>query len=275
MKNKTTAALLAFFLGYLGGHRFYLGQVGLGILYLLFCWTPIIWITAFIDFIAFLSMSDQSFDMKYNAQYAGYQRPYAQQQPTVIVNNNMGGNTMNQPFSQQPYQQTRPQQQPQTNRQNAPQHTQRSSSQASDKDPFEKAGDQKYRDYSFEEAMVDYRKSLNVKPTNPRIHFKMACLYSIQEQTEQALFHLDKAVEQGYHKIDRILEHDHLAFLRTQPQFEKFKENGYRLVKQLPQQSSLGLTDEIFVQLERLAEMRDKGIINDEEFQAQKSKLLG
>src|SRR5262249_50224545 len=33
VKNRTTAFLLTFFLGGVGAHRFYLGQVGLGILY--------------------------------------------------------------------------------------------------------------------------------------------------------------------------------------------------------------------------------------------------
>lgn len=69
MKNKITAAILAFFLGGIGIHRFYLGQAGLGIVYLLFCWTFIPSFVAFIDFISFLLMSDQSFDRKYNYQY--------------------------------------------------------------------------------------------------------------------------------------------------------------------------------------------------------------
>lgn len=34
-KSKTTAALLCFFLGELGVHRFYAGKIGTGILYLL------------------------------------------------------------------------------------------------------------------------------------------------------------------------------------------------------------------------------------------------
>lgn len=39
MKSKTTAIVLCFFLGGFGIHRFYLGQTGLGILYLIFFWT--------------------------------------------------------------------------------------------------------------------------------------------------------------------------------------------------------------------------------------------
>ena len=66
MKNKSTAAILAFFLGGIGVHRFYLNQIGLGFLYLLFCWTFIPAIIAFIDFIIFLTMGEGSFNEKYN-----------------------------------------------------------------------------------------------------------------------------------------------------------------------------------------------------------------
>ena len=59
------AALFAFFLGAFGAHKFYLGQIGLGVLYLVFCWTMIPAIVAFIEFILFLVMSDVDFDRKY------------------------------------------------------------------------------------------------------------------------------------------------------------------------------------------------------------------
>ncbi|MCC9138771.1 NINE protein [Pontibacter silvestris] len=66
MKNKTTAALLAFFLGGFGAHFFYLGKAGRGVLCILFFWTLIPAIIAFIDFIRFLTMSDYDFNVKYN-----------------------------------------------------------------------------------------------------------------------------------------------------------------------------------------------------------------
>ena len=60
-----TAALLAFFLGGLGAHKFYLGKVGQGFLYLIFCWTFIPAIVAFIEFFIYLSTSDEDFARKY------------------------------------------------------------------------------------------------------------------------------------------------------------------------------------------------------------------
>jgi TM2 domain-containing membrane protein YozV len=64
-KSRVATALFALLLGGFGGHKFYLGQVGLGIVYLIFCWTFIPAIIAFIEFILFLTMSDEAFDQKY------------------------------------------------------------------------------------------------------------------------------------------------------------------------------------------------------------------
>jgi TM2 domain-containing membrane protein YozV len=66
MKSKIVAALLAFFLGGFGIHKFYLGEGVAGVIYLLFCWTLIPGIIAFFEFIGLLLTSDQVFDAKYN-----------------------------------------------------------------------------------------------------------------------------------------------------------------------------------------------------------------
>ncbi|MCC7266794.1 MAG: NINE protein [Caulobacteraceae bacterium] len=64
-KNRVLAIVLALLLGGIGVHKFYLGRVGWGILYLLFCWTFIPALIAFIEAIVYLTMSDEAFAAKY------------------------------------------------------------------------------------------------------------------------------------------------------------------------------------------------------------------
>lgn len=65
-KNRVTAGLLAILLGNVGVHKFYLGQTGMGILYLVFCWTFVPAIIGIIEGITYLTMSDQAFAEKYH-----------------------------------------------------------------------------------------------------------------------------------------------------------------------------------------------------------------
>lgn len=79
MKSKTVAALLAFFLGDFGIHRFYLGDTGIGLAFLipslfgLLTWfigigwviLILVWIASCVDFIIILCTD---FDAKYNKQ---------------------------------------------------------------------------------------------------------------------------------------------------------------------------------------------------------------
>jgi TM2 domain-containing membrane protein YozV len=65
-KSKIAAGLLALFVGGLGIHKFYLGQGGWGVLYLLFCWTFIPSIIAFFEAIILLTMNEDRFDEKFN-----------------------------------------------------------------------------------------------------------------------------------------------------------------------------------------------------------------
>lgn len=64
-RSKLAAALFALFLGGLGIHKFYLGQVGWGVVYLVFCWTFIPSLVGLIEGILFLVMSEDEFVRKY------------------------------------------------------------------------------------------------------------------------------------------------------------------------------------------------------------------
>ena len=66
MKDKTTAAILAFLLGGVGAHKFYLGKIAQGFVYLIFFWTFIPAIISFFEFIIYLSMDTEKFNQKYN-----------------------------------------------------------------------------------------------------------------------------------------------------------------------------------------------------------------
>lgn len=83
MKSKTTAAILALFLGGLGIHRFYLDQPGRGVLCLFFCWTFIPAVIGFIDFLWLLTMHENSFNLKFNTTYHSMPANHA----NIIVNN--------------------------------------------------------------------------------------------------------------------------------------------------------------------------------------------
>lgn len=76
MKSKSVTAVLTFFFGVFGVHRFYLKQYGIGMLYILVSLIAyfsteevylILGLIVIADFIAFLIMSEHTFNLKYNS----------------------------------------------------------------------------------------------------------------------------------------------------------------------------------------------------------------
>ncbi|MEM6318341.1 MAG: NINE protein [Bacteroidota bacterium] len=260
MKDKTLTGLLALFLGTLGVHRFYLGQTKLGVLYLILLFTGISAILGLIDAVLFLTMDQEKFDDKYNN---------------------------NEYFDRPPRRRTSPQQrrnshpkyidhrkQSRDPRRNAP--------VVRKKNPYKLSGIQKYKDYDFEGAIADFKKALAVDGKDIAVHFNLACAYSITEQADKALYHLDSAVKNGFVDFDKIKEHDALAYLRIQDEFEAFEKNGFCLDEpQAPVQATapeanedLSISTDLLEQIKKLGELREKGFLTEEEFSAQKKRLL-
>lgn len=86
MKSKTAAALWAFFLGGLGAHKFYLGRPGMGLVYMLFCWTGIPSLIAFFEFFGLVLMSEQAFNAAYNNVALGGTGAAVTQSQNIVVN---------------------------------------------------------------------------------------------------------------------------------------------------------------------------------------------
>jgi TM2 domain-containing membrane protein YozV len=70
MKDKNTAAILALFMGGIGVHKFYLGRIGAGIIYLIFSLTFIPAVLGLIDFFVLALMDQDEFNRRYNGTYA-------------------------------------------------------------------------------------------------------------------------------------------------------------------------------------------------------------
>ncbi len=64
IKSKVVAGLLGIFLGGIGAHKFYLGKIGMGILYVCLCWTGIPAVVGCIEGIIYLCSNDENFQLK-------------------------------------------------------------------------------------------------------------------------------------------------------------------------------------------------------------------
>ena len=299
MKDKYIAAILAFFFGVFGVHRFYLGQKGLGILYLILFFTGISMLLGLIDSIVFLSMDRDDFDMKYNSQrmYPDHRR-YDTDFSREERRNNY--RTQERTLRQQRRIERREniRQRPQAQAQPRPirPHAQQGTTPDRRNNPFKISGIQKYKEFDYEGAIEDFKKALAIHPTDVAVHFNLACSYSLNEEKENAFFHLSKTVELGFVDFKKIQEHDALAYLRIQDEFDAFKQKGYRLnppsPPQLPEtpvvekekeesapapepkEDLLSKNSVLLDQIKRLGELREKGLLTNDEFEAQKKKLL-
>lgn len=258
MRKKGIAGLFALTMGVFGLHHFYLNNRKRGIFYfaatvVLFAMSvnkdaPIIAImglVATIDALVLFSMPREEFDQKYNSVAMQAQRVRHQAYPV-----------------RRPVERALP-----------------------PANPYKASGLQKFKEYDYEGAIEDFKKALDNQYGDPAVHFNLACAYSLCERPDPAFFHLTKAVHFGFVDFDKIESHQALAYLRTLPEFSEFVKNGYQrfsatstLAKEeLPLETSAQIKKEepLLDQIKRLSELRNKGILTEEEYVVQTKKVLG
>ena len=227
---------------------------------------------AFIDSILFFVMPNEEFDKKYN------------QEPGKIRKSSIEGRFRTEGYVKTKYSGGRP-----------------AAKKAFD-DPHKRMGIERFRDFDYLGAIESFQKSLNQNYESPSTHFNLACAYSKLELPKDAFFHLEKAVEFGFDAFDKIHKHQALAYLRTHIDFDSFVKNEYKVISALPQPGmdqkefvrvesqveepfeKLELkdpeplpennTNNLLDQLLALGELKEKGLLTAEEFNAQKQKLL-
>lgn len=275
-KNKVTAAMLAFFLGSVGAHKLYLGKTGGFIWFVILLMMsmsigfPITTILGVIHGAKLLNMTDQTFDKMYNKGYAAPSKG---------------------PLETRRSQQMERYEQVSDNRQRQPSFRKPTPTASAKANPYKNSGIKKYKDFDLADAIIDFNKGLEISPNDIALHFNIACAYSLTENKSKAYHHLSKAVSLGLQDVERILSHDDLAFVRIQPEFDGFRSAGFRVnpfetksesIQSQPSTPSVApvemaqemLDDTLLAQLNKLSELRKKGILSDDEFNFERKRLL-
>ncbi len=142
------------------------------------------------------------------------------------------------------------------------------------KNPLKNSGLAKFKEYDYDGAIDDFKKALTISPDDIALHFNLAAAYSLTENKDSAFQHLDNAVRLGFKDFDKINSHDALAYLRIQEEYDAFRDNGFRLAQGAAKKKNPGLDSNLLDQLNRLQDLRERGVLTEAEFETQKGKLL-
>jgi len=230
-KEKDVAGILALIFGFAGLHRFYLGQRGRGILYLMLIFTGISAILGLIDAFTIFSMDSKTFDLKYNRnllKVTPRKDPSSQQGKAFKTN-------------------------------------------LEERNPHIQSGKVKFLAYDYDGAIIDFQRAVEHDPRSIAAHFNLACAYSLNEMPQKCLFHLERAVQYGFDDFEKIKSHEALAFIRIQPAFGEFARRGFRFSETTQEAIPLKTS----ASLEKLEELRLKGLLTEEEYMVQKMKMQG
>ncbi len=257
-RKKYVAGVLALTLGMWGAHRFYLGNRFFGVLYFIAFFVLLaitieeggaflapLAILAVIEGILLFVMPQSEFDVKYNSGIPSK----GEKKRTTKAEKKRNGET-----------------------------TQGRKSRGSYliKDAFIA-----YRSGNYEQARKSFEDALQYDYNDPQTHFMLACCYSVAKDQKQAYFHLASAVDFGFQEFEEIYHNEALAWLRSQPDFDFFVQNGYRQLAHLTVPKPDLLDEKSYYDttlLDRIAdlgELLERGVITKDDFELQKKELLG
>ena len=164
------------------------------------------------------------------------------------------------------------------------------------KTTYKTEGIKRFKEYDYEGAIDCFTQVLDIDRTDVAAHFNLACAHSLIENTDQSIYHLDQAVKNGFNDFQKIRTHDALAYVRIQDEFEAFSARGFRLTEQnvkvtedkkveeivpsappqveAPKPDLLQSTPDLLDQLQKLGDLKERGLLSEEEFVKEKKRLL-
>jgi len=273
--NRIIAGLLAFIGGTFGVHKFYLGDIGGGIFYIfLFFITikffPVTLVLGIIEALKLFNMDPEAFDKKYNQGATGRSKRFqGKNRPQYRRDRERSNGNRNARVRSN------------GNNRNAPPRSRYSPKRNTilKRNPFKASAMEKYKEFDLEDAIVDFNKALKLAEQDPEIHFYLAAVYSLSENKDKAFKHIELAVKYGFKEPEKIETFEDLAYMRIQDDFEAFRDNGYKITLATESKKETitedVLEDDILLsQLNKLDELRKRGLISNEEFQIEKEKLI-
>ncbi len=263
--------MLAFFTGFLGIQFLYLRKPGFFVLFLLLSLITASILPTIVGFIhgfSLLNMSDHEFDRKYNRDFKPYHNDHIDRRREQQMKSYQEDYKKPQSAGRVPNLKPQSQEEAKINL-------------------LKKNGIKKYKNFDINEAIEDFKQALNLAPKDPALHFNLACSYSLNEQKELAYHHLGQSVAFGLKDVDRILQHDDLAFVRIQPEFDAFRKSGFinhpikiqNHEEKATKTERMGyndapMQDALLSQINQLSELRKKGVLSEEEFLFERKKIL-
>lgn len=132
-------------------------------------------------------------------------------------------------------------------------------------------GDKLLKEGKTNEAIEIFTSALTYSDKAPNTNFKLAKLYSLKQDGDNALKHLAKAVQDGFNNFEIINNDSSLSYLRSIPDYKVFATNGYKMpTVQAESVKPLSRIEE----LEKLNALLEKGVLTKEEFESEKKKIL-
>ncbi len=224
MKKKFVAVILAVFAGFVGAHKFYLRQPEIGIGYIaLFIWLgrffgfPISAFLGWYDAYKLMTMDEVEFDRRFNSYFFRDRYGRRLERSKQRDQKRTGRYILLEDTSEM----VKPDE-----------GYLKPSNRIKEVEQWKQAGIKKFKDYDTKGAIEDFKKALNISPTDKVLHFNIACAYSLEEKAWEAFYHLDQAVANGFREMDKILSHEALAFIRVTPEFELFRNHQFRIADQ-------------------------------------------
>ncbi len=139
-----------------------------------------------------------------------------------------------------------------------------------------------YFDYQRAAELYEQALDLDLQDGESRVH--AARCYVLLEDGESAYRHLAMAFQLGATNLDLVAEHPDFAWLRTRDDFDARRRAGFGAIGPRSPGAAPAAEREgtalpppsisILDGLERLADLRERGVLDDEEFSRQKERLL-